>query len=90
MEGALWQTATGPHRKPVEQAKYQPAEKEVALRGHSCVAAGDVGKRQRTINLWKEMQGFQTGDRLCRCSFEFFSFFLDPKYLEMKVESFAE
>lgn len=46
VEGALWRTATGPHRKPVEQAKYQPAEKEVALRGHSCVAAGDVGKRQ--------------------------------------------
>lgn len=46
VEGALWRAATGPHRKPVEQAKYQPAEKEVALRGHSCVAAGDVGKRQ--------------------------------------------
>lgn len=46
MEEALWWTATGPHRKPVEQAGYQPAEKEVVLRGHSCVAAGDEGKRQ--------------------------------------------
>lgn len=45
----------------------------------------ETWERGRTINLWKEMQGFQTGDRLYRCSFDFFSFFPDPKYFEMLI-----
>lgn len=44
----------GPTGKPVEPAKYQPVEKEVVLRGHLCVAAGDVGKRQNHKSLERD------------------------------------
>lgn len=69
------------------QAKYQHVEKEVALRGHFCVTAGGVGKRQDRRSLERDPR-FPIWGRALQMFIGYF--FSDPKYLETKVECFVE
>lgn len=76
-EGALRQAAAwAPVGRPQSkwkalQAKYQHVKKEVALRGHLCVTAGDVGKRRDHKSLEGDPR-FPIWGGPRRCSFHSF------------------
>lgn len=65
----------GCHLGPPGSLWNQPSTNLLKRKLHrevTCVWQLETWERGKTINLWKEMQGFQSRDRPCRCSFDIF------------------